>query len=94
MCYALMRKRQNTPKKKKTIQRKKEGGGTGFRLSSSQARPRWVEMAVAEVTGQVPCLRVQSTVGAQARLDHTGTRWAHSSMASQPGSSHTGHLGK
>lgn len=98
MCYALMRKRQvvikHTKKKKKKSEGKRRGERRcGFRLSSSQARPRWVATAVAEVTGQAHWLRAQSPVGAQARLDHTGAQRALSSMASQPGGSHTGLLG-
>lgn len=72
-------------KKKKKFAGKRRGERrSGFRLSSSQAQPRWVATAVAEVTGQAHWLEAQAPVGA---------RRAHSSMASQPGSSHTGRLG-
>ena len=93
MCYALTRKRQvviKHTKKKKKIRRKKEGREEVWLQSSPT---QWVVTAVAKVSGQAHWLEVQNPVGAQAQLDHTGARRAHSSMASQPGSSHTGHLG-
>lgn len=83
----------HTHTKKKFEGKRRGERRSGFRLSSSQAQPRWVATAVAAVTGQAHWLRAQSPVGAQARLDHTGAQRALSSMASQPGGSHTGLLG-
>ena len=83
-----------THQKKKKIRRKKEGREEVWLQAQQQSSPtQWVVTAVAKVSGQAHWLEVQNPVGAQAQLDHTGARRAHSSMASQPGSSHTGHLG-
>lgn len=93
VCYALMRERQVVIKHTKKKNPKEKGEERGGVASDSAAVKPTQVVAVAEVTEPSALAAGAEPGRCTGRLDHTGAQRALSSMASQPGGSHTGLLG-